>query len=640
MTSLSKNVKFSIEKNSDEGSFVVRSKTESFNLDHVVDKDIISFYGELSKYGIVDTGILPLSGTGILAIRSAGNHCQITFQHAPQINYINWGTYEGDPNAKTYLVAQPYRIWIGDMIDGNLYGARMFYSPYPITSATQQLYHLNLPNTNCKGYRGNGVGWQCLYHKDDWSNLPFNEKVVRFAERCSGVEAFNDNNMSETDGPRFYRDYHNEDADYEYLWNPLLWQKKTEEDGIDWVLSEDTWIPVLVSGLDDQAAHNPSGQPLTLGMAMVGNYRAYYSDNYIPKPINALTRSDLADKVTSETVASWIMRSHNSSKTSYVPKNSIDESTKHREHVLLNSPKKISITSQEEEEEEDNSVTIICPISGDPCSVNEDDTMVDALDNVYCPGCFEENAVYCENTDAYLPANSDYIYYHDADGNYYDVRDVNYGVCDKCSSFQSVPSHNDLSSVIITNEDGETICCVSCLDDHIKSNYSENSTACYQCSCVIPLSSDGDIHPDWIKHYNKSTNVYLNTDSEGNDIIVSNNDFYCNKCYDKSTQCPTGHRTWIPLAKLPSVVANKVYTFIDSVHNAEKKVRITHMCATCANPEIWQGGLSSEQINQLSTFFSVITKGEERFRYAFEHSLIANSPYISYEEAAEQELPF
>lgn len=639
MTSLSKNVKFSIEKNADQGSFVVRSKTESFNLDHVVDKDIVSFYGELSKYGIVDTGILPLSATGILAIRSAGNHCQITFQHAPQINYINWGTYEGDPDAKTYLVAQPYRIWIGDIIDGNLYGARMFYSPYPITSATQQLYHLNLPNTNCKGYRGNGVGWQCLYHKDDWSNLPFNEKVVRFAERCSGVEAFNDNNMSETDGPRFYRDYHRENADYEYLWNPLLWQKKTEQEGIDWVLDENTWIPILVSGLDDQAAHIPSGEPLTLGMAMVGNYRAYYSDNYIPKPINALTRSDLAGTVTHETIASWIMRSHNSSKTSYIPKNSIDDSAKHREDILLNSPKKIFL-NQNQEEDEQNHIDIICPISGDPCSVHEDETSVDGLDNVYCSSCFEENVVYCENSDTYLPVGSDYVYYHESDGNYYDIRNINYAICDNCSSFQFVPEGNDLSSVIVKNSDSDIVCCISCMDDYLKENYSENVTHCYQCSSKVPLDSDGNIHPDWVNYYKKSENVYLNTDSEGNDIVVTNMDFYCNKCYDKSSQCPTGHRTWLPLAKLPEVVAQKVYTFTDSSQNTQAKVRINRMCSTCANPDIWQMGLTKEQIENLSTFFSVITKAEERFRYAYEHGLITNSPYISYEETAEEELPF
>jgi hypothetical protein len=152
------NINYSITNQ--DGALVMRSTVKSFNLDHVTDKDIVSFYRNFSSYAMFDTGLMPLSGTGVLAIRSAGNHTQITFQHEPQINHINWGANEGDRDAVTYTVAQPYRIWIGDLVDGNLYGARMFYSPYPITSPDQQLYHLNLPNTNCKGYRGNGVGWQ------------------------------------------------------------------------------------------------------------------------------------------------------------------------------------------------------------------------------------------------------------------------------------------------------------------------------------------------------------------------------------------------------------------------------------------------------------------------------------------------
>lgn len=616
MTSLSKNVKFSIEKNTDAGSFVVRSKTESFNLEHIVDKDIVSFYGELSKYGILDTGILPLSGTGVLAIRSAGHHTQITFQHAPQVNYINWGAHEGDRNAKTYLVAQPYRIWIGDTIDGNLFGARMFYSPYPITSANQPLYHLNLPNTNCKGYRGNGVGWQCLYHKDDWTNLPLNEKIVRFAERCSGVETFNDNNMSETDGPRFYAAHYGEDSDYEYLWNPTAWQQKTEKEGLDWVLDENIWIPVLVKNLDNQERHYEGGEPLTLGMALTGDYQAYYSDNYRPKPINALTRSDLSQKITAETVASWVMRSHNSANVAYVPINSIEKSEQHRQHVVLNSPKVKVQQEQEDEEESENSINLICPISGNPCSTHEDDVLVDSLDNAYCSGCYEENTTYCENSDSTLPSDSEYVYYHSPSGEYYDTRAINFVVCPNCESFQYVDLHHQITDVVIFDKNELPVCCISCSKDYFYEHTPDHFGQCSHCSTSVAANHQNGVHPDWDHVFTSKTNVYLS----GEDKIIEQNEVYCSKCISSSAQCPTGHLTWLPLTALPVPI---------DLIRLEQKIQITHLCASCANPEIWQNGkLTEEQIKTLTSKFSVVTQAEERFAYSFDNGLISGSPFV------------
>jgi len=79
----------------DNGVYVLRSTVESFNLQQVTDKDIISFYQNFSNSAVFDTGLLPLDGTGVLAIRAAGNHMQITVQHKPGLYYINWGEYEG-----------------------------------------------------------------------------------------------------------------------------------------------------------------------------------------------------------------------------------------------------------------------------------------------------------------------------------------------------------------------------------------------------------------------------------------------------------------------------------------------------------------------------------------------------------------
>jgi len=147
----------------DEGNFVFRSKVNSFNLDHVTDKDVSSFYTSFSNYAYFDTGLLPLDGTGLLGIRKAGDHTQVIYQHKPGMYYVNWGAYERDYDAVKFYFAQPYRIVIIDFLDNNLLGARTFYTVEPATHSGVQLYHVNLPNINCKGYRGNAVGWICLY---------------------------------------------------------------------------------------------------------------------------------------------------------------------------------------------------------------------------------------------------------------------------------------------------------------------------------------------------------------------------------------------------------------------------------------------------------------------------------------------
>lgn len=248
-------------------------------------RDVESFLVELGKRTPLETGILP---PGTLSIRQAGDHLQLVHQAPPGVNLVNWGAYERDKNAKTYGLAQPYRIAIGDFVGGNLLGCRMFYSPTPVTSLDQPLYHQNVPNINCKGYGETGVGWVCLYHHEQWSHMDIAEKTRRMAERCSGVETYNDRNMSATDGTRFYQAA----SKPAFLTSPTAWEKKSDKEGFEWTLDESLWIPVLVKNQDNQDKHYDDGVPLTLRMAMEGDAAAYYRDRYWPKPINSIARKD------------------------------------------------------------------------------------------------------------------------------------------------------------------------------------------------------------------------------------------------------------------------------------------------------------------------------------------------------------
>lgn len=246
--------------------------------------------------GFFDTGLLPVGeGGGLLALRGGFGHLQIVYQVEPGIHPVIWGRSEGDRSATNFQLAQPYRIWIADFFNGNISGARHFYSPTPIYSEDDVLYHVNLPNTNCRGYSGTGVGWMCLYHHDDTTKFSIKQLIEYAYQRASGGEAYNDANMSETDGPRFYE----ANKAPKYFCNAKAWEKKSASDGWQWTLDPKLLLPIMVKDMDHQDRHDGTHH-LTIGDAMNGSYYSSYPhkniDKYPIKPIAALKRGILFEK--------------------------------------------------------------------------------------------------------------------------------------------------------------------------------------------------------------------------------------------------------------------------------------------------------------------------------------------------------
>jgi hypothetical protein len=467
------NFNYSLVQN-EQGTYSIRSTVKSFNLDHVTDKDVTSFYQSFSQFASTDTGLLPLDGTGVLAIRSAGPHTQIVTQHAPGMYHINWGAHEGDTHARTYYVAQPYRIVIGDFENGNLLGARMFYSPYPITSPNNVLYHVNLPNINCKGYRGNGVGWICLYHKDDWSALPFNEKVSRFIERCSGVETYNDANMNETDGPRFYQSK----GKPSYLSDPAEWELKSDEEGHAWTLDPNLWISVKVEDMDNQGQHNDNGQELTLAMAMLGNYQAYYTDKNIPKMYNIISRPDY--ELTSEHVADFFKKSFAYAPVSYTHNSKDNPYDFTIDSRIKNGQEKLDISAlfnnNGEDEDEDNNV-FICASCEDECSGD----ITETIDGDVCENCLEEYFVYIESKDMYYSRDdSNIVYSNTMDLHLHTQHDTVFTCgCGESYGFKFSTDHTkkEIKKYQHIDDKGKTIC-----SDCLTEIASDNALEIHSCS--------------------------------------------------------------------------------------------------------------------------------------------------------------
>lgn len=496
-------VSYQFVKESD--NLIFRSKVNSFNLDHVTDKDIASFYASFSQYSYFDTGLLPLDGTGLLGIRKAGNHTQVIYQYKPGMYYVNWGASERDPNAKKYYLAQPYRIVLIDFLDNNLLGARTFYSVEPANHGGIQLYHVNLPNINCKGYRGNGVGWICLYHNEDWSALSFNDRLNRALERCSGVEVYNDANMNETDGPRFYAQNNMPG----YVSIPEQWEKKSELEGYEWTLDSSQWLPILVKDRDHQEKHYENGTPLTLVDAITGNYSAYYDDKFLPKPINAITRSDLNIQISQ--ITNWFVKSFNSSSTIFAGIDPYSSSTVYKEKIALTSVSTPSLFDQEEQQDEDEDQEneependpnlTFCPMTESwvgwidcgphiECIVDEDN-----IQHSVCMNCVKNHGmdyVYVKNAmKFYNPSSKDIIHDQFLD-DYYLISAIKnpWILCANCKSVHISLDENKLVvnvwNKINLDDFGPVQICDKCIMDNGTNGLVPTIASCTMCNCNIP----------------------------------------------------------------------------------------------------------------------------------------------------------
>lgn len=286
----------------DPTSHELKHVSDQFGVDQDKAVSLEKLFARLGDLGYFDSGLMPTDDEGIIWIRKAGGFTQVTYQIPPGAHYVHWGEYEGSTGDKM-LLAMPYRIIVMDWHDleqqSYFIGARHFYSPTPIRDLDQQLYHVNVPNTNCRGYNNTSVGWTCLYgHGFPAQVKTFHQKVHHIVVRMSGDEPYNDANMSGTDGPNTYRIFYSQAkpktyTKYDYMWDRYKWAAKTKKDGYEWISDPKLLLPILVGGIDDQKAHKEKGEKFTFRYATMGNYQAYYTDPWRPRPFNVLDREDL-----------------------------------------------------------------------------------------------------------------------------------------------------------------------------------------------------------------------------------------------------------------------------------------------------------------------------------------------------------
>lgn len=554
----------------EDGNYILRSTITSYGLNQVTDKDIVSFYKQFSSTSSFDTGLLPLDGTGVLAIRSAGHHMQITIQHAPGSYHINWGAVEGDRNARTFLLAQPYRIVVGDFVNGNLLGAKMFYSPYPITHPNQPLYHVNLPNINCRGYRGNAVGWICLYLKEDWSNFSFNEKVSKLIERCSGVETYNDANMSETDGPRFYLS----NGKPSYLWDPQQWEKRTLEEGHLWTLSPDLWIPIKVKDMDNQDKHYDDGVEFTFLMALLGNYQAYYTDKEKTKLYNVVARQDL--NLTNEQIATMFKTSFAIAPALpvHLPKdNPYQFSVEHRETKSAQQEIKFNT-----EEDESYWTCYSCDET-----FNEDESAThDHKGNAICTSCIDEYFVYLETPGEYYNKEHSDVFWSDSSDCYLHLDLDSCDTCSNCGFSWGEIGQVALPILVFDQPyvDGQgshiSSICPSCIEKFAHNNgFKDSLQKCDYCG-------ENDVINSPVTFPEFPSRAYINPsiDETGKVVFSKTRKTYCKSCesaaFSKTFVCPCG----LLQTSTDVMVACEPTTY-EVGENKEYTVTVKQCCKSC-----------------------------------------------------------
>jgi hypothetical protein len=561
---MSNKVNYSIIQ-AEDGLINVQSKVTSFSLDHITDKDISSFYSSFSQYAAFDSGLLPVEGSGILSIRTAGEYTQFAYQHKPGTYHLNWGGHEGDRNAKAYYIAQPYRIIICDMIDGNLLGARMFYSPYPITFPNQPLYHVNLPNINCKGYRGNGVGWICLYHNEDWSSLPLNERIVRFIERCSGVETYNDANMSETDGPRFYA----AKGKPTYITDPTEWQDKTEADGFEWTLDPELWIPVLVQDADHQDKHYEDGIPLTFADALIGDYQAYYSDSVHTKPINAIIRPD--KKLSADKVLSYFVKSYNQANVQAPP--AILNDTFNKSSSIKDNKGSNTFIQPTLFEDNDSDNQFTCHDCEE--SWSNDESTSDVNGNNICPDCLS-SYTYIESLDIYVHEEDNNLVYVESIDKHFHQDFCTHYQCPSCYQNYATESKEKSeilkvkNSIIHLGQKGDV--CISCIEQYANDNDLELAKCVVCNSQVIESTGFLDVFPQ--------ANIMVPVLIDSNEIQYQNKSVVlCPNCATTHVVCPCGL-----LNDSQSINFNPCTNTQISIEDGNQLAVISSCCSSCLSP--------------------------------------------------------
>jgi hypothetical protein len=368
--------------------------------------------------------------------------------------------------------------------------------------------------------------------------------------------------MSETDGARFYQ-HRNKP---EYFWNPAEWQEKSNAEGFNWTLDSDLLIPVKVKDMDNQGQHDDNGVELTLGMAMLGNYQAYYYDEQHTKMYNKVSRSDM--ELSNKDIANFVKASFASAPVTYTHQqkdNPYDFTISHREQngsATLDISKLFNLS-----EEEQSWVCDYC--QGTQSS--ENDTTYDAYDNPVCEDCIENYFVHIKSVDKYYREDDQYLVYVESADTWFHQQHDTVIECTECSTSHAESGNGILQLLTVQSkfhkDQDNTMLCSDCFIAYANNNDLELGS-CMACAKTL-ITSTG-----WESTYPKVKTIDINVINP--DESTSHYVSFCDTCAPKFFVCPCGLIKDKTETQFGSCTPTPVASFDDSV-----ALNVTSCCGTC-----------------------------------------------------------
>lgn len=280
--------------------------------------------------------------------------------------------------------------------------------------------------------------------------------------------------------------------------------KKTTEEGFLWTLNDQTWIPVLVQDQDHQDRHYENGVPLTLGMALTGDYQAYYSDTTHTKPVNKIARKDKS--FDEDYVFTLVKKSYELSKLKQTKPENLDPYTyvqKVRDiHALSSNPN--GNGNNNDDNDHDENEQFFCIACEEYYDYSDDNhNVVD--DGVLCHDCYSEQYVYCENVGHDVHMEQGNVQYLEEIDTWIDANGPHVINCTGCGQIYYSKKFTNNFMPFLNSDTNDYDSCTQCFEYANQLVQAE----CAVCSKSLPMNPEYKSYVESISYINPDTNQII-----------------------------------------------------------------------------------------------------------------------------------
>ncbi len=187
-----------------------------------------------------DTGLIPVSGTGLINLRMDQGEEVAVWQLEPTVQTIVYNglrrpdrlrrSHDGQGNYPAdcyYKIALPWRLLIGTRFAESAVSVRLLFSDGPITSMDDPLYAPPLPSVSLTGYHEMPIGWVCWHPRLRGESPDLAQAFPRYVKAL--YETVFTDGIGTYDG-QYYADH----GDNMTIKNLDRWAQLTADHDTDW----------------------------------------------------------------------------------------------------------------------------------------------------------------------------------------------------------------------------------------------------------------------------------------------------------------------------------------------------------------------------------------------------------------------